>query len=174
MKIRIATSSARKDVFVIPEFTSPANWASATPSSRPQHRARQRADPAQHRGGEGLMADNKSDIEVEGAVVRGHQHAGQTGHRRADDEAYQEITRSVLMPRIAAMRRSCWVAAADAPQPGMLNNRGRDKHPHQRATKINTLVQVICTTPSPTVMRNAPLSSVGIPCWFGPGSGWTA
>ena len=85
----------------------------------------------------------------------------------------REITRSVLMPRIAAIRRSCWVARQMRPSRVYWIIQVRVSIPTSAATRINTLVQVICTTPSPTVMRSAPLSSVGIPCWFGPWLSWT-
>jgi branched-subunit amino acid ABC-type transport system permease component len=37
--------------------------------------------------------------------------------------------------------------------------------PQAAASRMNTLVQVICTTPLASSSRNTPLSSVGTPDW---------
>jgi hypothetical protein len=51
-----------------------------------QHRARQRADAAEHRGGECLDARDKAHVEIDQAVIEQIHQAGDGGERGADHE----------------------------------------------------------------------------------------
>ena len=138
------------------------------PTAGRQASPRQRTYPTQYRCGEGLNADNEADIKIKRAVIHGHQHPARPA-MAAPIINTSEITRSVLMPRMAAIRRSCWVARQTRPN-CVVDYPAQHHHADKGGEQDEDFGPVICTTPSPTVSRSTPCINVGIPVDLGPDS----
>ena len=96
-----------------------------------EHRARQGANPAEHRCGKRLNANHKPDVEIKGAVIHGDEHTCQARHGRTNDKD-QGDNPVGIDPQNGGHFTVLLYRAAHPPQPGMVDYPGQHQHAGKR------------------------------------------